>query len=151
MTRVFGDLGLSLETEEARHGWAVDVGVENADAEPLGRESKREIGRRRRFADASLAARDRDHAPDADDRRASLARGLPALLPVARSGAPKAGRACDGLSAVSVTSTVLDALERLHGTFRGKAQAFERRRLRRIAGDGKYDPSVRDHDVGERA
>ena len=92
MTRVLRDLGLSLEAEEARHGRAVDVGIENADAEPLRRESEREIGRRRRFADASLAARDRDHALDTHDRRAGLQRGLPALLPVARSGVPKAGQ-----------------------------------------------------------
>ena len=76
-----------------------------------------------------------------------LARGPAAhSAAVARWGARKAGRACDGLSAVSVTSTVLTPSSAFTARSAARRKPSSAAELRRIAGDGKYDPSVRDHD-----
>ena len=51
---------LAGDAQHARHGRAVDVGVEHADLEADGRQRQREIGGGGRFADAALARGDGD-------------------------------------------------------------------------------------------
>ena len=112
----------ALEVEEARQRRAVDVGVEDADAEPVGLEREREVDRGGRLADAALAARHRDDRVDAGDarpcrgRRGRLApaavrcrRGPRRLLggagggPAGRGGAGERAAAPPFFSAVSTT------------------------------------------------
>ena len=67
-------LGLLLDAEHARHRGAVDVGVEQAGADAVGREPERQVHRGGRLADAALAGGDGDdvlHARHVDTAAAA--------------------------------------------------------------------------------
>src|SRR6185437_10276427 len=62
-----------------RHRRAVYVGIENADALPVGGEGESEVDRRRRFADAALARGDSDNRAHPRDEGAALRRATLAM------------------------------------------------------------------------
>ena len=67
--------GPAVRAEHARHAVAVDVGVDDADLQPVGRHRRRQVHRHRGLADAALAGGDRVHP----GQRAGLGEGHLAL------------------------------------------------------------------------
>ena len=76
-------LGLFGDAQQTRHARPVDVGVEQSDLVAERLQAQRQIYRHRRFADAALAAGDRDDGADAGNARW---RGRAALAVVGRAG-----------------------------------------------------------------
>ena len=68
-------VGRAVDAQHARHRVAVDVGVDHADLEAVGRHRRGQVDRHRRLADAALAGRDRVDAGE----RARLGEGDLAL------------------------------------------------------------------------
>ena len=64
---VVADGGLALEAEQLGDRGAVEIGVEDADAQALGGKRQREVDRDGGLADAALAGADGDDVADAGD------------------------------------------------------------------------------------
>ena len=85
--RVAAHLRLAREAQHARQAGAVDVGVQQADAQPLLRQRHGEVDRDRRLADAALAGGDRDDRADlGQQRRAGGVLAVRVRVAVLRAG-----------------------------------------------------------------
>ena len=141
------------DVEQARHGGAVDVGVEQPDFQAQLCQSQRQIDRDGGFADAALAAGDRDHA-----RHAFNAGGLGPMLLRRRRGTVRVRML--GMRLLGVRIAIdragvrrlamrgehggdgQNTRQRVDGIFRGLAQRFGCAAVFRRHFDGEADMPV---------
>ena len=142
------DLRLVVEIEELRHRRAIDVGVEHADLQAQRGEAEREVGRRRRLADAALAGRHRDDVAARRARRPSPSR------PAARGpgdgrtrGEPGCGRASRRAVRRQRRQHAGDARQLAHRVLRGLPHRLGCAGLRGIGRDREIDLAVLDRDA----
>ena len=149
-------LRLAAEVEHARDRGAVDVAVEQADADVLGGHGGGEVHRGRRLADAALAGRDGDDAPHPRQQLVGLARRRRGLsggvavavaaslrLPAGRcAGRPLGGQ--HGRDREHAGQPLDRSLARL-------AQRLLGRALVRVDLEREADIAVPDHDSADQA
>ena len=75
---VAAHLRLAVEPEHARQAGTIDVGIQQADLQPLPRQRHRQIDRHGGLADAALAGRDRDDRADIGQQQWRLGVTVPA-------------------------------------------------------------------------
>ena len=73
---VRGFRALTLQAHHQRLRWAIDVGVQNADARAFRGQRQRQVGRGGGFADAALAGGNGDHVLDAGKQRHAALGGV---------------------------------------------------------------------------
>ena len=152
--------------QQPRHRGAIDIGIENADAQTVGLQRQSQIDRGRRLADAALAGSNSDDRTDA--RNAGLCRTCGALA--GRSAAcacpawecPACGRCCGGpLYRRSGCRRLLVGGQRHHGALDAGnlldhplgsgAQGIEFARAFGRYGDREIDLGIGNEDIGDQA